>query len=218
MPSRLHAGQNLLECRFFRLTIEGDVLPLSKSATWSSAPRWYLAARRHWVLPRNMRPWLLDHGSLTAKLIARSHGDFRVQVLRQVTARPLLSEQRALGLRSGERVLVREVLLFGEGEPWVFARSLVPLRSLSGRLRRLRYLRDRPLGAFLFAQSGLQRGAMEVSCIKPGQSYVPPEVRGQTPLWGRRSVFRLGDKPLLVSEVFLEPFMRNIKQTAEVRR
>lgn len=194
-------------------------MSVTKPVTWLSAPRWYPAAHRRWALPRGLRSWLLDQRSLTAKLITRSGGDFRVQVLRQITARPLLSEQRALGLRTGERVLVREVLLVGEGEPWVFARSLIPLRSLSGPLRRLRYLRDRPLGAFLFAQPGLERGTMEISCIGPNQSYVPPDVQGQAPLWGRRSVFRLRGRPLLVSEVFLEPFIHKmLNETSEVQR
>src|SRR5690554_2832230 len=96
------------------------------------APRWYLPRCLHSqgvTPPRALRPWLLDQGSLTAKLVARSGGDFRVQVLRQTVARPLLSEQRLLGMAAGRQALVREVLLLGHGEPWVFARSLVPLTS-----------------------------------------------------------------------------------------
>jgi chorismate lyase len=160
--------------------------------------------------PPALQPWLLDQGSLTAKLVSRSGGDFRVRVLRQTVARPLLSEQRLLGIPAGRQALVREVVLLGRGQPWVFARSLVPLTSLTGRLRRLRYLRDRPLGAFLFAQPDLQRGALEISRIRASQGYVPAEVSTGEPLWGRRSVFRLDNKPLLVSEVFLPSFTQTL--------
>ncbi|MDQ2076678.1 chorismate lyase [Marinimicrobium sp. ABcell2] len=178
-----------------------------------SAPRWFPEACWQSQLvapPRTLRPWLLDQGSLTAKLVAHSDGDFRVRVLRQAVARPLLSEQRLLGIPAGRQALVREVLLLGRGQPWVFARSLVPLTSLAGRLRCLRYLRDRPLGAFLFAQPDLQRGGLEISRIQPSQGYVPAELSAGEPLWGRRSVFRLDNKPLLVSEVFLPHFTRTL--------
>tara|TARA_R100000093_G_scaffold70585_2_gene44084 strand:- start:635 stop:964 length:330 start_codon:yes stop_codon:yes gene_type:complete len=107
-------------------------------------------------------------------------------------------------------VLVREVILMGKGEPWVFARSLLPLSSLKGRLRQLRHLNTRPLGGFLFRQPDLEREPMEISRLKPGQRYVPPSLqRGET-LWGRRSVFRLEGRPLLVSEVFLPAFLERV--------
>lgn len=178
------------------------------SVTWLSEPRWHWASRQHLALPKGLRGWLLDHNSLTSKLIEHSGGEFEVQVLRQYTGRPFLSERRRLGLGLGDWVLVREVVLKGRGEPWVFARSLVPLTSLVGPLRQLRHLRTRPLGAFLFAQPRLAREPMEVSRIVPSDTYVPQFLQSEATLWGRRSVFRLAGKPLLVSEVFLEPFSR----------
>jgi len=177
------------------------------------APRWYAPSRlRSYGVtpPRALQPWLLDQGSLTAKLVARSQGDFRVQVLHQVVARPLLSEQRLLGMTAGRQALVREVVLFGRGQPWVFARSLVPLTSLTGCLRQLRWLRERPLGTFLFAQPGLRRGALQFSRIRPDQQYLPAALDAGESLWGRRSVFSLEGKPLMVSEVFLPQFTHSL--------
>lgn len=183
-------------------------MSVSTRVTWLSEPRWHWASRQRRGLPKGLRGWLLDQSSLTAKLIELSGGDFEVQVLRQHIGRPSLSERRRLGLGLGNWVLVREVVLLGRGEPWVFARSLVPLTSLVGPLRQLRHLRARPLGAFLFAQPGLSRDPMEVSRILSANTYVPQSLQGKAPLWGRRSVFRLSGRPLLVSEVFLEPFSR----------
>lgn len=176
-------------------------------------PRWYAPKylRSQGVTPpRSLQPWLLGKGSLTAKLVALSEGDFRVQVLRQAVLRPLLSEQRLLGMKAGRQALVREVLLLGRDQPWVFARSLVPLTNLTGRLRQLRSLRERPLGAFLFAQPGLHRGALQFTRIQPGQPYLPVDLLVDEPLWGRRSVFSLDHKPLLVSEVFLPSFIHSL--------
>ena len=151
----------------------------------------------------SLATWLADTGSLTARLVALSDGQFQVDILRQFIGKPSHSEQQALGLARHELALVREVILRGQGEAWVFARSLLPLRSLTGKLRHLRKQGRRPLGAFLFSQPGLQRGPIAVAAISAHDRYLPaPLTAGQT-LWGRRSVFYLGAKPLLVSEVFL---------------
>lgn len=163
--------------------------------------------------PKAQRPgpalcnWLSDKGSLTARLIARSHGHFHVQVLRQQIARPVMSEWRCLGMDRSALALIREVVLCGYNQPWVYARSVLPLSSLTGPLRHLRKQDTRPLGAFLFSQPHLRRSAIAVSRLTRHQACVPSHLIGDTPLWGRRSVFYLHDRPLLVSEIFLDAFV-----------
>ena len=154
--------------------------------------------------------WLGDEGSLTAKLIALSGGQFRVQLLSQRLAKPRLDERQLLGLGHQSLALVREVVLLGGEQPWVFARSLMPLASLTGPLRRLRKQGTRPLGAFLFAQPQLQRGPIAVCALNRHHGYLPEALLDSKPAWGRRSVFRLYQRPLLVSEVFLEPLQQLI--------
>lgn len=179
--------------------------------------RWQALAQ--W--PRHQRPglalshWLLDKGSLTARLVALSQGHFRVKVLRQQVVRPRLSEWRSLGMARHELALVREVVLCGRDQPWVFARSVLPLASLTGQLRHLRKQGTRPLGAFLFGQPHLQRSAIAVSRISRHHAYVPADLQ-QEPLWGRRSVFCLDNKPLLVSEVFLDAFVATLPSSSHV--
>lgn len=177
---------------------------------WLTEPRWQPARPGPTRWPRGLRHWLLDQGSLTAKLQDVSDGEFQVQILFQGVARPAPSERSTLGLGAGQCALVREVVLKGLGQPWVFARSLIPLSSLKGRLRQLRQLDSRPLGGFLFAQPDLIRGGMQISRIRPEQDYVPSLLQGNDVLWGRRSAFWLEDKPLLVSEVFLPAFVQHL--------
>jgi len=157
-----------------------------------------------------MQDWLLDRGSLTARLIAKSDGEFQVKVVRQVIGVPRVDERQVLGLKRPALALIREVILYGRGEPWVFARSLLPLASLTGRLRHLRKQGNRPLGAFLFSQPQLARSAIAVARISRDHGYVPGDLVGDQLLWGRRSVFYLQQKPLLVSEVFLPAFANRL--------
>ncbi len=158
-------------------------------------------------VPQALRDWLLDQGSLTQRLIAASDHQFRVCVLKQQIEMPRLSERMALNQPMNLKALVREVLLFGGDTAWVYARSVMPLKSLSGSLRRLRKLDSRPLGALLFSDPSMRRGPIEIACITPQNSPLPSAVRHfDEPLWGRRSVFWLCGKPLLVSEIFLPTF------------
>ncbi len=166
---------------------------------------WQRAPGGH-QLPARLRPWLLDPGSLTRKLRQLSNDQLSVKILRQSWGHPRLSEARALGINNKQQCLVREVVLRGpDNEPWVYARSLFPATSLTGSLRHLRQLDNRPLGGYLFSHPHLGRSPLSVAALPPG-SGVPKSLQGDKLLWGRRSVFSLKGKQLLVSEVFLPAF------------
>lgn len=172
---------------------------LSPSLLWQPLQRF----ARHQRPASVMQDWLSDSGSLTARLIAKSGGQFNVRVVRQIIGVPRLNERQALRMQRPTLALIREVILQGKDEPWVFARSILPLSSLTGSLRHLRKQGNRPLGAFLFNQPQLTRSAIAVAQISRDHAYVPTDLVGNQRLWGRRSVFYLHRKPLLVSEVFL---------------
>lgn len=172
-----------------------------------SNPAWnHCHWRPHASIPRSrvpdsVRAWVFAQGSLTRHLVHASLGDFRVQVLRQEWGRPCRHEARALGIRTSQRCLVREVLLICKGRPWVFARSLLPESSLRGKLRFLRKLDNRPLGALLFREKSMRVGLQELALIPPQALPAPEGLKENA--WGRRNVYFLHDCPLLVTEVFL---------------
>jgi len=160
------------------------------------------------TIPQQSACWLLDRGSLTRRVQQACHGQFSVRLLGQAWERPLQEEARLLGLNPQHWVLTRQVLLQCDGVPWVYARTVIPRQTLAGRLRRLADLGTRPLGATLFSDPSMRRGPVQVAQLAPGQGLhrllteAVDECSGQ-PVWGRRSVFRLSDRPLLVYEMFL---------------
>ena len=156
--------------------------------------------------PRHIRPWLKDTGSLTKRFQQVSHGHFQVELLRQHIDRPHICEARALGIKPHLHCLVREVLLKGANQPWVYARSIIPLTTLKGRLLRFKNLANRSLGELLFKDPSIQRRAMQYSAFK---SLTIAEMTYKNN-WARRSVFLLGGKPLLVNEVFLQGFSETL--------
>ncbi|MDC1101750.1 chorismate lyase [Pseudomonadales bacterium] len=158
-------------------------------------------------MPENLGPWLIDEGSLTRKLVALSKDQLEVQVLRQEVATPGAAEANALKMTQQTPVMIREVVLKGRGRPWIFARSILPMTTMTGRLAGLRTLSNQPLGELLFQDPSMTREPLEAACLPARILSVPAALAaGDEPLWARRSVFFLDQKPLLVSEVFLSEF------------
>lgn len=127
--------------------------------------------------------------------------------------RPDIGEADLLGIRRAEYVLLRQVYLKCSEKICVYARSVIPLKTLRRKHRRLKYLGDKPLGGYLFADPGLQRSEIEWSRLIPG-THLHTQACKQSgdvsePIWGRRSLFRMGQSPLLVSEFFLPTLTRS---------
>ena len=152
-----------------------------------------------------LQDWLLDPSSLTARLKQHCQ-EFRVQVLGQSIEDCSLEESND-DVLAGEQVLVREVLLFCDDKPQVFARSLLPLRSLTGNEEQLAKLGEQSLGQVLFNSPSLERQAIEVAEFDQNSSVAQLAkdlaLKVENNLWGRRSIFVLENKPLMVAEVFL---------------
>lgn len=169
--------------------------------------RWQLAAQIDTtVLSEDTRDWLLDGSSLSARLDAISDGHFTVARLYQGWHTALPSERQLLQMGEHKHALIREVELRCHGLPVVFARSVFPAESLTGSLAHLRELNNESLGSFLFANPAMRRTPFEVAYLTGHHSYLPVHLQQDLPCWGRRSRFTIDDKPLLVSEVFLQGF------------
>lgn len=116
-------------------------------------------------------------------------------------------EARLLNIPPRQRVLMRQVQLLCGGYVYVYARSLIPLKTLTGKHRRLGYLGEKPLGAYLFANPTLQRSHQQIARITRKDALFDIACAGSRlecdQIWGRRSLFKIDQKPLLVSEYFL---------------
>ena len=144
--------------------------------------------------------WLYDPGSLTRRLQALAHGAFSVLPLREGWEHLREDECLALGLPAQSLGWVREVFLCGEGERWVFARSVAARAALENAGFALAQLGSRSLGELLFCDPAFTRQPIEV-CRYP--SAWLPEGCQLEGLWARRSRFDQEALSLLVAEVFL---------------
>ena len=148
----------------------------------------------HWHTPQQARSWLMEKGSLTQRLRESCSGQFHLTLEYQAFERPDLDEIQALNLKSGQRALVREVLLWCDDEPVVWARSILPYQTLQNIHHPLGNLGTKPLGDILFSHPHIHRGEIEVAEVEYNNA----------PHWARRSVFEVEGWPILVSETFLQ--------------
>jgi len=174
-----------------------SLFPITLSNHWRDA--------KTYLLSEHLQGWLLDPNSLTARL--KSHcQQFRVELLGQQVESCHANDTFA-DITVGEAVLVREVLLYCDEKPQVFARSLLPLSSLTGAEQALANLGTQSLGQVLFNNPSLQRQAIEVAEFDEYSAVVKLaddlHLDTKHTLWGRRSIFILENKPLMVAEVFL---------------
>ena len=150
---------------------------------------------------------LRERGSLTARLRAASRS-FAVRCLRQELARPDRDTAGGSGVPTTRLVRVRDVLLLADGQPVVFARTLMPSRPRHVFDRRFAALGTHALGSVLFADPKVARGPLEFCRLDrraPLYQAAQAALGSRLPryVWARRSRFCLAGKELWVSEVFL---------------
>lgn len=157
--------------------------------------------------------WLRDQGSLTRRLVNRCGPDFSVRLVGQQWIKPRIEEALLLNIPPRQKVLLRQVQLLCGAQVLVYARSIIPLQTLRGRHRHLKYLGDKPLGGYLFAHPDLIRDHQQIARILPKDPLFDIALSGSRHdcecIWGRRSLFRIGAKSLLVNEFFLPGVLRH---------
>ncbi|MBU3577733.1 chorismate lyase [Polynucleobacter sp. UK-Kesae-W10] len=166
--------------------------------------------------PRKWQAWLSDTGSLTQKIEQAIGQKLEVQVLRDGPQTLNSDESRYFHFKI-RRCRVREVLLCAKGIPLVMAHSVIPTTSSSGSNHGILRLGTKPLGAVLFAKTRMhskakpprdiarldKTNALWRKCAKNNLALT-------SPLWARRTLYRLKGHPILVNEIFL-PTLLNYK-------
>ena len=134
-------------------------------------------------VPKEVLFWIRDDQSLTQKL-KKKYQDFRVEVHKQEELEIYNHEINLLG--NEENFIVREVSLYGDNQPVVFARSVIPKNTKTDSIMKIG---NKPLGEILFTDPNILRE--------------PIEITFHNDIWGRRSVFVMNNSRILVSEFFL---------------
>ncbi|GAB2678693.1 chorismate--pyruvate lyase family protein [Aliiglaciecola aliphaticivorans] len=201
----------MIASHFHRLSailIQQTHFPVSIPANWVSADDLPVA-------DPYLKNWLLDTGSLTERL--QSHcADFKVELIGQRQMRPESEELTQLTSHNPHsqdlQWQVREVILYGNGQPWVFARSVLPQQLCEMDLAELG---SKPLGKIIFNDSRFSRSPFQLLKL-PNTLHFTDFIRAteEQPLWGRRSLFDFNQLQLMVAEIFLPDCPAYSKQSS----
>ena len=142
---------------------------------------------------QNILEWLNEEGSITAKI--SSDSKFKLKILSDDIGNAEDEEYLALNIPS-QKVRIREVILYGDSEPLVYARSIIPNQTSSKGYPGLGSIGSKPLGDLLF-QSEL--------FIKIHREFAQFQTPDKEVVWGRRTHYLVRGYPLSVMEVFLSP-------------
>ncbi|WP_114192454.1 chorismate lyase [Edaphovirga cremea] len=140
-------------------------------------------------VPAEIADWLMELGSMTRRFEEHCHKVTVEPRNEYFITREQLGKDEAEQLPVSERYWLREIVLFGDGRPWLLGRTVIPQQTLTGSDQALVDLGTLPLGRYLFSGDNLTR-----DYIQTGKQGV---------FWARRSRLRLSDKPLLLTEIFL---------------
>lgn len=170
--------------------------------------------------PCQWQPWLGDWESLTQKIEKAIGQKLEVQVLRDCSQSLNSDESRYFHFKI-RRCRVREVLLCTNGIPVVMAHSVIPTLSSSGSNHAILRLGTKPLGAVLFSKTRKHSKAKpprDIARLDKSSNlwkrYSKHFKNLSSPLWARRTLYRLKDHPILVlaNEIFLPALLDAVKK------
>ncbi len=137
-----------------------------------------------------IKSWLLEKGPITKRI--KSVKKFRLELIQDEVSDVEKVEKDFLNSHS-RKIRVREVVLYGNSEPMVFARTIIPNTTIEKGFAKLGTLGESPLGDILFKKDIF---------IKENVAYA--SFRHEKKIfWGRKTKYTVKDLPFSVMEVFL---------------
>ena len=145
------------------------------------------------VSDQNILSWLLEEESITRRISSKAA--FRLQILFDSLGLADEEEYTFLNLEESP-IRIREVRLYGDEEPLVFARSVIPELTSRKGFPGLGTLGSSPLGDLLFQSDDF---------IQTKRWFAPFHNVEKKVVWGRLTRYKVQGYPLIVMEVFLLP-------------
>jgi len=143
---------------------------------------------------KNILDWLNETGSITQRISAQSN--FKLEIIEDSLGAAENEEYQSLQINH-EEVRIREVILFGDAKPIVYARSIIPpMTSTLGYPGLGTIGGSKPLGDLLFQSDAFSKTSITFAKFHSNKGDV---------VWGRRANYSVNNYPFSVMEVFLNP-------------
>jgi len=185
----------------------------NNSYLFTRPPAWKTQLRGNDSQPAvELGPWLNETGSLTKRLRNVYGNQLAVRLLYHHWKPAFAEECQELKIAHHRYQLIREVLLHIDNTPLVLARTILPQATIRIAHRNLSHLGTRPLGEVIFAYPDLELRQRYFSHATTNiwSTAVQSEFPVEQAIWGRRTLYAIHDRPLLVSEFFLPTMLNDL--------
>lgn len=160
-------------------------MKLEQISSWNT-----YEAIEHELTNTEIKSWLLEQGPITKRI--KSIAEFRLELIQDELSDATDDEILFLKIDS-EEIRIREVILFGNENPMVFARTIIPDTTIEKGLKELGKIGNKPLGDILFEKDIFSKEDIVFASFKDKESL----------FWGRKIKYTVKDQPFSVMEVFL---------------
>ena len=160
-------------------------MKLEQISSWNT-----YEAIEHELTNTEIKSWLLEQGPITKRI--KSIAEFRLELIQDELSDATDDEILFLKIAS-EEIRIREVILYGNENPIVFARTIIPNTTIEKGLKELGKIGNKPLGDILFEKDIFSKEDIVFASFKDKESL----------FWGRKIKYTVKDQPFSVMEVFL---------------
>jgi len=116
--------------------------------------------RKNFITPsNNLNTWLNSRQSISDKL--NKIGNYRVEVINSKQNKLLLSEKIQFSTYQKEELYLREVLIYLNEKPLMYARTLLPKIYLRGFWGNIKKLKEKPLANIVFENKSIKRSKFD---------------------------------------------------------
>lgn len=142
------------------------------------------------VQNKEILSWLNESGSITSRI--KSFSDFKLKLLRDGPGEVDAAVDDLI-ISNYKENNIREVLLYSDEEPLIYAKSIIPLETIRLGLGVLGNLKENPLGDILFSNPEIKKEYMLFSKFELNKKI----------FYGRKGIYTVRGFPFSVCEIFL---------------
>ena len=143
-------------------------MKLEQISSWNT----YEAIERE-LTNAEIKSWLLEQGPITKRI--KSIAEFRLELIQDELSDATDDEILFLKI-DNEKIRIREVILYGNENPMVFARTIIPDTTIEKGLKELGKIGNKPLGDILFEKDIFSKEDIVFATFKDEESL----------FWGRK--------------------------------
>jgi len=142
------------------------------------------------VRNKEILSWLNEPGSITSRI--KSFSDFKLKLLKDGPGEVDIIEDDLI-VSNYKKNNIREVILFSDEEPLIYAKSIIPLETIRLGLGILGNLKENPLGDILFSNPEIKKKYMLYAKFQSNKEI----------FYGRKGIYTVKGYPFSVCEIFL---------------